>query len=207
MYDPESVPIFFKSTLRNSSVSGDVSAYQFLSNFFPFVSAPELQPKASEPLLVFGHFSFQSSEHLYQWSKYCVIKDFEYAKKLRETATANECKRLSLKGAYQSYLQSKHPFESKASLRRQTDLLFKRRISRGKCKTMMRKALELKFDPEHNPALCMALVETYPRRLCEHDRAKDGSKWGISPTTGKGENLLGNLLMERRLYLIKFYRC
>ena len=191
--------------MKKSCVSGDVGSYQFLSNFFPFVSAPEAQPASSVPLLKSGHSSFLSSEHLYQWAKFATIRDYEYAKILRHAPTAQECKRLSLKGAYQEHLQRKFPKSSKASLRRKTDRIFARRFSRGKCKLIMRKALELKFDPDRNDSLCKALVETYPRKLCEHDRAREGSKWGISPTTGEGENLLGKLLMERRSYLIKYY--
>lgn len=204
LYEVNATPLFFKSNLCHSGVSGEVESFQFLSNFYPFVSRLSRCPGAESPLIrTSGGHVFESSEHLYQWSKFVMIKDSVYALRIRQSATAQDAKRLSLIGAYQSYLKELNPQQSKASLRRETDAKFKKYFTRDRCTVVMRKALRLKFDMERNPELCLALTSTYPRRLCEHERAREGAKWGISPTTRKGENLLGVLLMKRRLELLK----
>lgn len=61
--------------------------------------------------------------------------------------------------------------------------------------SVMRFGLRQKFD--NNPEIRQLLIDTYPMELQEGNMWRD-TTWGICLRTGKGQNILGRMLMQLR---------
>ncbi len=158
--------------------------HSYLSNMFPCVrfhrhGLPRSAPFSDDD----GGREFDSVERFYQFHRFMVI-DARYAREVILLAEdAKAVASASGKRTYEKWWKEHHHGSGKETCVLEEDDTFDK-------DAVMRKGLRLKFT--QNPALLEALLATKDAQLEEIGRF-DGEYW-----TNKGQNRLGQLLMELR---------
>ena len=211
--------LFFRANLRSiknsNGVKTDVRLYQFLSNFWPFVLDADaiaehygMPPQEVQSLLTENGYEFATVEHYFQWRKFMVIGDVQYAELVRKASSPEKAKSMGMKGNYFAYTKENRTLRGSDSARTNQDLKqyiadkFEQRLHTNERDSAMRDALRLKFDVRVRPTLVAALLATGDTKLHEHGGRSSGY-WGLSPLARKGGDRLGQLLEERRAHLLK----
>ncbi len=156
--------------------------HSYLSNMFPCVRFHRYGLPRQAPFADDDGVRFDSVERFYQYHRFLAI-DIRYANDVILPAEdAKAVATLSGKRTYEKWWKQQYPGTNRKFNFVENDAFDKDAV--------MRNGLRMKFG--QNPALKIALLSTKDARLEELGRF-DGEYW-----TNKGENRLGELLMDLR---------